>query len=123
DDAPEPGCGFVPALEHVGRARRPGVAEVPLEQQAQLFAGAPPGDHELGVETQGQPAGRIEDVELAAAHSGAHVQADLAEHDDSAPGHVLAGVVADALDDGCGTGVPDCEALAGAPAREELSTG
>ncbi len=54
---------------------------------------------------------------------GGEVAARLAEHDDPSPGHVLAAVVADALDDGVHAGVADAEALAGEAAEERLAAG
>ena len=46
-----------------------------------------------------------------------------AEHDDPAAGHVLAAVVADALDDGGGAGVAHAEPLADHAAQEDLAAG
>ena len=46
-----------------------------------------------------------------------------AEDDDPAAGHVLAAVVADALDDGGRAGVADAEALADHAAEEHLAAG
>ena len=45
---------------------------------------------------------RIQHVELAACHARADIEPDVAEHDDGAAGHVLAGMVAGAFDDGDG---------------------
>ena len=62
---------------------------------------------------------RVEDVGDAAAHPGGEVAPGRAEDDDPAAGHVLAAVVADALDDGAGR--PELrtrEALAGQAAEE-----
>src|SRR5207247_10526057 len=59
----------------------------------------------------------------AARHARAEVVADLAEHDDGAAGHVLARVVARALDDGGGARVPHAEALAAAAADEQGAAG
>ena len=71
----------------------------------------------------GSVAGRVVDVGLAAGHPGAEVAADRAEDDDGAARHVLAGVVADALDDRDRARVADGEALAGAAGAEELAAG
>ena len=49
------------------------------------------------------------------------VAAGRAEDDDPAAGHVLAAVVAHALDDRGGAGVADAEALADPPAQEDLA--
>ena len=46
-----------------------------------------------------------------------------AEHDHAAAGHVLAAVVADALDDRGGAGVAHAEALAHDAAQEDLAAG
>ncbi len=46
-----------------------------------------------------------------------------ADHDHAAAGHVLAAVVADALDDGGRPGVPNREALAGDAAEERTPRG
>ena len=62
----------------------------------------------------------VEDVGDAAAHAGGEVAAGAAEDDDVTAGHVLAAVVADALDDRRHARVADREALAGEPAEERL---
>ncbi len=59
----------------------------------------------------------------AARHARRHVAAGLAEHHDPAAGHVLAGVVADALDDGQRAGVAGAEPLADPAAQEDLAGG
>ena len=66
---------------------------------------------------------RVPDIGHAAAHAGGEVVADGAEQDGDAAGHVLAAVVAAALDHGDRTGVADGEALAGAAGGEELAGG
>ncbi len=58
------------------------------------------------------------DVRDAAAHARAEVAAGGAEHDDGAAGHVLAAVIADALDDGGRAAVAHGEALARAAGEE-----
>ncbi len=55
----------------------------------------------------------VEHVGDAAAHAGGEVAPGRAEHDHAPAGHVLAAVVADALDDRAGAGVAHREALAG----------
>ena len=60
----------------------------------------------------GQLAGRVVLVEEAAAHAVAEALAEAAEVEHGAVGHVLAAEVADALDDGGGTGVADREPVA-----------
>ena len=54
---------------------------------------------------------------------GAEVAPGRAEHDDAAAGHVLAAVVADALDDRSGAGVAHAEPLADDAAQEDLAAG
>ena len=71
----------------------------------------------------GERAVLVEDVRDAAAHAGGEVAAGRAEHDDDAAGHVLAAVVADALDDGRRAGVAHGEALAGEAAEERPARG
>src|SRR5690606_29562512 len=59
----------------------------------------------------------------AARHAGREVPPGRAEHDDAAAGHVLAAVVADALDDRVDARVADGEALAREPAEEGAAAG
>ena len=59
----------------------------------------------------------------AAGHACRHVAAGLAQHHDPAAGHVLAGVVADALDDGQRAGVARGEPLAHPAAQVDLAGG
>ena len=66
---------------------------------------------------------QVEDVGDAAGHAGREVAAGRAEHHHPPAGHVLAAVVADALDDGGGTGVADAEPLADDAAQEHLAGG
>ena len=54
----------------------------------------------------------VEDVGDAAAHSGGEVSAGASDDDHRAAGHVLAGMIADAFDDGHGAAVADGESLA-----------
>src|SRR5262249_60246025 len=65
----------------------------------------------------------IQQVGEATAHAGAEVPACAAEHDDAAPGHVLAAVVADALDHRLGAAVAHAEALARDALEVRLSPG
>ena len=73
---------------------------------------------ELHVAPRAERAVLVEHVGDAAAHARGEVAAGRAEHDDDAAGHVLAAVVADALDDGARAGVAHGEALAGEAAEE-----
>src|SRR5207302_6896722 len=78
---------------------------------------------ELGVAALRERAVLVEHIGDAAAHPGGEVPARRPEDDDSASGHVLATVVADALDDRRRTRVPDREALAHETAEEGLARG
>src|SRR5687768_16876925 len=55
----------------------------------------------------------VEDIGDASAHAGREVSSSGAEHDDAPAGHVLAAVIADALDDRVRTAVANREPLAG----------
>ena len=77
-------------------------------------------DH-LVVDLAVEVAVRVVDVGDAARHAGAEVAAGVAEHDHATAGHVLAAVVADALDDRGGARVADAEALADDAAQEDLA--
>src|SRR5665213_3113060 len=70
-----------------------------------------PGQVTVGVVDQGDPAG----------HAGAEVPARRPEDHHPSPGHVLTGVVADALDHGDGAGVADTEPLPHLPPQEDLA--
>ena len=65
----------------------------------------------------------VQHVGDAARHAGGEVAPRRAEHDDAPAGHVLAAVVAHALDDGAGAAVADAEALAGHAADVRLAAG
>ena len=65
----------------------------------------------------------IEDVGHAAGHAGAEVPTGRTDDHDPPAGHVLAAVVADALDDGVGTRVAHAEPLADHAADEQLAAG
>jgi len=60
-------------------------------------------------------------VNDTAGHSGREVLANRPEHDDGAAGHVLAGVIADAFDDGGRAAVADREPLARQAGDEQPS--
>src|SRR5438067_3199315 len=68
-------------------------------------------------------AGTVEHVRDATGHAGREVAPGRAEHHDAPAGHVLAAVIADALDDGVHARVADREALAGQAAEERLAPG
>ncbi len=78
---------------------------------------------ELAVQAHVQQRLRVVDERTPAGHPGREVATDRAENDDRAVRHVLAAVVADALDHRHGAGVPDGEALAGAAGAVELAAG
>src|ERR1700691_4751630 len=65
----------------------------------------------------------VEHVRDAAAHAGCEVASGLAEHHDQPARHVLASVVADALDDRMRTAVAHRESLAGDAAKERFAAG
>ena len=66
---------------------------------------------------------RVVDVGHAAGHARREVTAGAAQDDDPAAGHVLATVIADALDHGVGAGVADREPFADHAAQEDLPAG
>src|SRR4051812_18539818 len=66
---------------------------------------------------------RVEHERHAAAHARREVAAGRAEHDHAAAGHVLAAVIADALDDRAHARVAHGEALAGQAAEERAARG
>src|SRR5438270_9006424 len=97
---------------------------MPLEEPPQL--GGPVGvDRPGGDELRGQPPRQLPfgvvDVRAAAGHARADVAPERPEHDDGAVRHVLAGVVADALDDRDRARVANGEALAGTAGAVELA--
>ena len=79
--------------------------------------------YHLGVAEGGEGALFVEDVCLAAAHACGEVASSGAEHDDAATGHVLAAVVAYALDNGLDAAVSDAEAFARDAANVGLAAG
>ena len=95
------------------RTQRVGMLSVvdPLEEDG--LAVDPPGKLALGVVDEGD----------AVRHARAEVVAGRSEHRDHAAGHVLAAMVADALDDGRGAAVADPEALASATGGKEVAAG
>ena len=76
---------------------------------------------ELDIEVVLQLARRVVEVGDTAGHTGGDVAAGLAEHDDAAAGHVLAGVVSDALDHRGHARISDAETLADNAAQEDLA--
>ena len=107
-------------------ARRAGELEVLLEQCAQVRRGRfgeRLGEDEVGVHADLQAPVRVVDERLAAAHAGTEVAPEVAQDDHCPGGHVLAGMLAGALDHGDGARVADGEALADAPGDEEPTAG
>mmetsp|Transcript_9151 Transcript_9151/g.30124 ORF Transcript_9151/g.30124 Transcript_9151/m.30124 type:complete len:751 (-) Transcript_9151:185-2437(-) len=88
------------------------------ERLARLRLDALDGDN-LGVDVVGEGSVLVEKVAEPARHPGADVAADFADGDDASARHVLAAVVAGALDDRLGEGVAHGEALAGAAVDKE----
>ena len=96
-------------------------SEVFAEQLAQLIRALAVDRVEvdqLVVGARGELAVGVVDEGDAAAHPGAEVLARRADHDDDTAGHVLAGVLADALDDGLRAGVADRETLTDGPLKK-----
>src|SRR5919202_6540377 len=123
----------VPLVEHAPADRRVGAAHVLLDEVADLDAVALVERLELvehrRVDPPPEGAVLVEHEREAAAHAGREVAAGRAEYDHAPAGHVLAAVVADALDDGVGARVAHREALArqaaeeGAPVRRAVQDG
>src|SRR5262250_708738 len=63
------------------------------------------------------------DIGEAAGHTRTKVEAERAEDDDDAAGHIFAAVLADAFDHGESTRIANGEAFTGAPSDEELAGG
>src|SRR5215470_7829453 len=110
-----------PAVEELVRLGAAGAHRVLLDEVAHLLGlVALEGlelDH-LAVAAGDERAVLVEDEGEPARHAGGEVAAGSAEDDDGAAGHVLAAMVADALDDGGDAGVPHREALAGTAVEE-----
>ena len=122
------GCASGPVVEDPGGARAAGQIAVPREQAAhasRLASGRPAARDRPCPGCSGawrsRPCRR--DVGDAAAHAGGEVAAGAAEDDHDAAGHVLAAVIAHALDHGHGAAVADGEALAGQAVDEHLAAG
>src|SRR5205807_10416753 len=124
-DVLEEGKRRLPARKELLGALRARVADMPLEELVRGVARTRdrPREDEIVVEPEVEEPGRVVDVGLAAAHPGTDVAPEVAEDDDSAVRHVLARVVAGALDDGDGARVADREALAGPSRAVELAAG
>lgn len=78
---------------------------------------------QLGVQVVLEVLVRVVHERDATGHARTEVAAGLAEDDDLATRHVLAAVVADAFDDGRGSGVADREALTRDATDEDLTRG
>src|SRR3954469_14338297 len=114
----------VPLVEHAPPDGRAGPPDVLVDQVADLDRVALVERLQLvehhRVDAPAQCAVLVEHEREAAAHAGGEVAPGRAEHDDAPAGHVLAAVVADALDDRVRARVAHREALAGAAAEERL---
>src|SRR5579859_2393691 len=117
-DAPEAGAHLVPAEEQLVGAAAAGLRQVQqqqgLHQLLILRIQRTEGD-ELRVAAPAEGVVQVEDIGQAAGHAGREVAPGGAEHQDDPAGHILAAVVAHALDHGEGAAVADGEALAGLP--------
>ena len=108
------------------RQRAAGVADVPRDQilhQSRRPRASTSGSRSTIAEVAAarEVAVRVEHVGDAAAHAGGEVAAGPAEHDDAPAGHVLAAVIADALDHRERAAVADGEPLAGDAADVRLA--
>src|SRR4029079_3216286 len=115
-----------PVVEHTRRDRRARPLRVLLDQGAQdrdVAVLERVEADELHVAAALAAAVLVEAVRDAAAHPGGEVAPGAAEHDDAAAGHVLAAVVADALDDCVRARVAHAEALARKSAEERAALG
>src|SRR5258708_3781924 len=108
--------------EQASRARARREMNVLLQGTAQpvLFLGSNFGErHEIAVE-HFLGFGR-QHISQPTGHAGTEIQAERPEDHGYAAGHVLATVLADALDYGKRTAIPDSETLAGAAGNKELA--
>src|SRR3954469_3708635 len=125
EDLDERPAQRVPLVEHAPADRRGRAAHVLGDEVADLDLVALVERLDLVEHRRVDPAAErallVEHEREAAAHAGGEVAPGRAEHDDAPAGHVLAAVVADALDDGIGTRVAHREALAGAAAEERAA--
>jgi len=80
-----------------------------------------PSFHHLVIAAQPEISRDVEDVRHASAHAGRKIPARSSEHDHAAAGHVLAPVVADALDHGVRAAVADRKPFAGDAAEVRLA--
>ena len=107
-----------PASRCARRARRPGPCS-----SASSCSASDSSSTSSGLQRRRKSSVLVVDVGDAAAHAGGEVAPGRAEHDDAAAGHVLAAVVADALDDRVRARVAHGEALAREPAEERAAAG
>src|SRR5207248_11570047 len=96
----------------------PAPAAPPLHAALPIFGRDLVEAHQLQVAPALEPFVLVQHVGDAAAHAGGEVAPGPAQHDHPAAGHVLAPVVAAALDHGPGVGVAHGDALAGQPPEE-----
>src|SRR5208282_4647411 len=117
----------VPLVEDPPRDRALRVLQVPHDQRMQLLefvaiADRTQLDHP-GVAARWERAVFVKHVRHTAAHAGREVTAGLAQNHDQAARHVLASMVADALDDRVRAAVTHRESLAGYAAEERFAAG
>ena len=115
------GRGGVPVGEQGVRHGRVGVRVVALHHRAQLGRSSSPSGSSSTISVFTRPLDEVQHVGDPAGHAGGEVAPGRSEHDHAPAGHVLAAVVADALDDGHRAGVADAEALADLAAQERLA--
>ena len=127
-DLDELGLRIGPVFQHPGGARTAGQVAMALEKSAHtIHVGRL--DQRLEVDAglvaaaRGEIAPAIVDVGDAAAHSSREVAARATKYEDRSVGHVLAAVVADTFNYGCGAGVADRETLAGDSVEEDFAAG
>mmetsp|Transcript_14090 Transcript_14090/g.60335 ORF Transcript_14090/g.60335 Transcript_14090/m.60335 type:complete len:445 (-) Transcript_14090:342-1676(-) len=126
-ELPELGQVLLPVYQDEGTLGGARFRDVRLDQSlelrlARLARDALRGDN-LAVHLGGEGFVLVQEVPQPARHAGADVPTNLAEHHHRAAGHVLAAVVARALDDRLGQRVAHGEALARAPVDEHASAG
>src|SRR5205814_2297571 len=121
----EQGRGLAPRIEQTRRVLATGVHEVALDQitnELRLLVRVERLQlHELGIAPRVEMTVRIQHICDAAAHAGGEVPAGFAQHDDTAPRHVLAAVVADPFDNRERTAVSDRESLSGNAPNVDLA--
>src|SRR5690242_20026396 len=125
-DLPEQRTVALPRLEQIARApaaRAGGVLLDELPKSRIVFVVEIEHSDHVAVDTSREDLRLVQDVRGAIGHSSGEVPAHGPQHHDRSGGHVLAAVVARALDDGDSPRVADGEPIAGAAGREERARG